>query len=77
MTSVDIRTLMLTGDVQKGWTYFISGSAEDGYRFELCDRLGNTLCASATCATRSECLVVLRKVQRHAASTHVIDESTQ
>jgi uncharacterized protein YegP (UPF0339 family) len=73
----DARDFQLTGDARTGYTYFVTGSSDDGYRWALVDRRGGTLCSSDVFARKAECLTALRAVQRHAATTHVIDEAGQ
>ena len=71
----DAPDFQLTGDARRGYTYFVIGSADDGYSWELLAANGDTLCSSAVFANKSDCLKAMRAVQRHAATTHVIREA--
>ena len=72
---LDPRDFQLTGDARLGYTYFIMRTANGGHQWLLADRNGDTLCRSDEFAYRDECLKRLRAVQRHGATTHVIDEA--
>ena len=72
---IDPRDYQLTGDARLGYTHFVMRTADGGYKWVLADRAGETLCSSDTFAYKEECLKRLRAVQRHGATTHVIDEA--
>ena len=72
---VDPRDYQLTGDARTGYTYFVNGNADAGYQWMLVDRDGETLCSSELFAHKADCHNTLRAVQRHAATTHIIDEA--
>ena len=71
----DVRNLQLTGDARRGYTYFITGSVANGYTWELVTPDDHTLCSTMIFDTKAECLKSLRTVQRHAGTTHVLDET--
>jgi hypothetical protein len=64
-----------TSDARSGDTYFVTGSSADGYQRTLVDRSDDTLCSSDVFARKADRLKALRAVQRHAATSHVIDEA--
>ena len=72
------RDIKLEAKVRKNvgsYTYFISGLQSIGYTFTLVDRDNNTLCSSPVYASTAEVLKTLRRVQRHAATTDIRDET--
>ena len=74
MQKDEVRPLKLSGDARIGYTYVVRGDRETGYRWQLVAPDGDTVCASDLFASRAACLETLRLTQRHAKSTHVIDE---
>ena len=73
---IDPRDYQLSGDARTGYTYFVMRTADGGFKWVLADRNGETLCRSDTFADKGECLKRLRAVQRHAGTTHALDETT-
>ena len=59
------------------YRYFISGIPSNGYTLELVNAAGDTMCKSVCFSDKRDCLKMLRAVQRHAATTHVVDDSAQ
>ena len=75
MKTSDVRKLLQTDDARRGYTYFVTGTPSTGYSWNLVAPNNDTMCASETFAKRTDCLRMLRAVQRQAVSTDVVDES--
>lgn len=58
-----------------GYTYFISGDAQSGYRFALVNRYGNELFESPVFRNIEACRASLRAAQRHGACTDIRDDT--
>jgi len=58
-----------------GYTYFISGDAQNGYRFALVNRYGNEVFESVIFLNKDACRAVLRTAQRHGACTDIRDDT--
>ena len=72
---IDPRDFQLTGNARRGHTYFVTGNAVVGYQWMLAAPNDDTLASSEMFAKKADCMRVLRAVQRHGASTHVLDEA--
>ena len=71
-----LHVLMSSGDSNhKGYTYFVTGTPGKGYRWELPNAAGDTVCMSEKVSGKRDCLRLLRVAQKHAATMHVVDES--
>jgi len=54
-----------------GYTYFISGDPQNGYRFALVNRYGNEVFESVVFLNKEACRAGLRIAQRHGACTDI------
>ena len=60
-----------------GYTYVNMGITGHGDQWALANVAGETVCKSVCFSDKRDCLKMLRAVQRHAATTHVADDSAQ
>ena len=58
-----------------GYTYFISGNAQNGYQFALVNRYGNEVFASPVVLSKDACRAALRTAQRHGGCTDIRDDT--
>ena len=73
-----LHKLTSVGDAKhRGYTYFMTGNPRNGYRWELANAAGDTVCKSETFSGKRDGLKMLRAAQRHAATTYFADHCVE